>query len=140
MANTQPTFKRIATIDVNFGLLAILHEKPFYLNDLLVKVSGARLRTFLKGVKCASCSLTGSFFAIEATKPNYSNYHLNLYAVTPTGKEVLMTSDHIVPLSKNGTGGLRNRQPMCQKCNLKKADKMPELPVEVVVKTTKRKK
>lgn len=139
MSDTQPTFKRLATIDVDFGLLAILHEKPFYLNNEPVKVSGARLRTFLKGVKCVNCSLTGSFFAIEATKPKYSNFHLNLYALTPKGKEVLMTSDHIVPLSKDGVGGLRNRQPMCQICNAKKADKMPDLPVEVVRETTKRK-
>lgn len=123
---TQPTFKRIATLDVDFGLLAILHEKPFVLNGQEVKVSGARLRTYLKGTTCVSCKIKAVFFAVEATKPNYQDFHLNLYATTPSGKEIMMTSDHIIPVSKGGMGGLKNRQPMCQICNLKKADKMPD--------------
>lgn len=138
MAIPQPTFKRIATIDVNLGLQAILNETPIVINGESVKVSGARLRTFLKGTKCVHCCLTGKFFAIEASKPNYKDFHLNLYATTPRGKEVLMTSDHIVPISKGGIGGLRNRQPMCQRCNLRKANKMPTLPVEIVETITKR--
>ncbi len=138
MSTPQPTFKRIATIDVNFGLLAILNETPIVINGESVKVSGARLRTFLKGTKCSQCRLTGSFFAVEASKPNYKDFHLNLYAVTPGGKEILMTSDHIVPVSKGGIGGLRNRQPMCQRCNLRKANKMPALPVEIVETITKK--
>ena len=81
-----------------------------------------------KGVDCVCCGAKGDFFRLEKCKghhPLYSTWHFNLYAVNKYGHEVLMTKDHIKPKSKGGKNRLRNLQPMCVKCNMKKADKMP---------------
>lgn len=52
-----------------------------------------------------------------------NTYHWNLYALKE-GEEVLMTKDHIIPKSKGGRNHLSNYQPMCQKCNQEKDDKL----------------
>ena len=120
MNETAPTFKRIATLDVSTVLLLISREQPFTINDIVISTGSPRLRTYLKGTTCPTCGLVGSFFAVEATKPNYVDYHLNLYARDQAGNEVPMSSDHIHPRSCGGGGSLRNRQPMCRPCNIAK--------------------
>lgn len=37
-----------------------------------------------------------------------------------------LTVDHIVPLSKGGSGRMENLQTACTDCNQEKADKMPD--------------
>lgn len=120
--NELPTFKRIATIDVETVLFLIAREHPITINNIKVSTGSPRLRTYLKGVTCPICGLSGSFFAVEAVKPTYADYHLNLYAMNKHGHEVMMTSDHIHPRSQGGHGGLKNRQPMCRPCNIAKGD------------------
>jgi 5-methylcytosine-specific restriction endonuclease McrA len=86
-----------------------------------------RLLTFIKGTACVSCGIEGVFFAKEKHEQNHPRWHLNLYAVRPGGKEIMMTSDHVWPKSKGGSGSLANRQPMCYRCNTKKDSKIPHL-------------
>ncbi len=74
-----------------------------------------------KGCTCVQCGIEGSYFAVEKNKNNKSSnpnrYHLNLYASTPEGEELLMTVDHIIPASKGGKRNITNLQPMCYLCN-----------------------
>lgn len=83
-----------------------------------------RYKTFFtKGYTCSKCGLTGQFFALE--KPiDSQRYHLNLYAIDKNGKEILMTKDHIIPKSKGGKNRIENYQPMCEKCNSKKGNRL----------------
>lgn len=79
----------------------------------------------MKGTKCTGCGLTGTYFALERGKSDNPNrFHFNLYARDRTGREVMITKDHIVPRSKGGKNRLSNYQPMCYRCNQKKADKV----------------
>ncbi len=41
------------------------------------------------------------------------------------GSDKNLTQDHIIPHSKGGKNGLHNKQLLCRRCNVKKADKMP---------------
>ena len=59
----------------------------------------------------------------EDKKQGHVSYHLNLIALNANGDKVLMTKDHIVAKAKGGKNTLDNYQPMCIKCNMKKADK-----------------
>lgn len=96
----------------------------------VVKMSSKRLRTFAtKGLKCATCDLVGQYFALERhlTLSDHSNpdvWHFNLYAIDADGLEVLMTRDHIQPISRGGSDGLENSQTMCSRCNNKKGNKV----------------
>lgn len=100
----------------------------------VVKMSSKRLKTFVtKGVICVSCGLAGTYFALERHRilsrhsdPNV--WHFNLYAVDADGVEVLMTRDHIKPLSKNGPDNLDNSQTMCARCNNRKGNNVEEIP------------
>ncbi len=120
------------SLNIETVLLNILYEQPLLLIDpkkagwIKVKVGSPRLRTFLKGTDCVKCKIKGLFFAVEAMKPTYKNFHLNLYAIDANGNEVMMTSDHVHPKSKGGKGSLKNRVPMCAACNHKKGDKIEE--------------
>ena len=78
---------------------------------------------FTKGMKCPICGAEGAFFAKEKNNSDL-HWHLNLYAIDEDGDELLMTKDHIVPRSKGGKDTIENLQPMCVRCNVKKADHM----------------
>ena len=72
------------------------------------------------GVKCVRCGREGTYFAVEKFKNQESDkYHLNLYlnSYIENGEEIMMTVDHIHPLSKGGPDRVSNLQPMCQPCN-----------------------
>jgi len=86
----------------------------------MVNVCSKRLQTFKKhGVKCRICGLEGTYFSLEYHKgDNHGKEfpHLNLYGVED-GIPVLITHDHINPLSDGGSDTLDNMQPMCSPCN-----------------------
>jgi len=97
--------------------------------DLLgykVNVCSNRLQTFkTHGTTCVTCGRTGLFFSLEYhthDKHGIKHPHLNLYALE-NGEPVLMTHDHIKPLSKGGADALENTQTMCSPCNEAKGDK-----------------
>jgi 5-methylcytosine-specific restriction endonuclease McrA len=89
----------------------------------VIRTSGLRLMNFkVHGITCVECGISGSFFAAEKSSRDRS-YHLNLYAFDCDNQcEVLMTRDHIVPLSKNGPNSIENLQTMCVKCNNRKGN------------------
>lgn len=83
----------------------------------LINISSARLNTFRNGLSCVCCGLEGSFFVKEKHRIKPAPFFtLNLYAIDEFGREVQMTSDHIVP--RAWVKGLENnRQTMCSRCN-----------------------
>ncbi len=90
-----------------------------------VGVSSTRMLTFKKSCVCVECGIVGTHFWKEKHH-NFSRFHLNLYAVDSSGKEILMTKDHIIPKVRGGANALSNLQTMCTKCNNDKAAMMPE--------------
>lgn len=93
-----------------------------------ISLSRIRYRMFaLKGTRCVQCGIEGTFFALERHKGakevgKEKKYHFNVYAVSSNGKEVMLTVDHIKPKAKGGSNKMKNLQPMCERCNIEKAD------------------
>lgn len=91
-----------------------------------IKGNSQRYQTFFtKGIKCVCCGIEGKYFAKERAIRDKS-YHLNLYAIDESGKEVLMTKDHILPKSKGGKNYIDNYQTMCINCNVAKGNNLEE--------------
>ncbi|MDQ3230996.1 MAG: HNH endonuclease [Pseudobdellovibrionaceae bacterium] len=91
----------------------------------LINMTSLKLQTFKEnGIRCNICGCKGTYFAKEKY-PAEPYFHLNLYAMK-NGQEVLMTKDHIVPLTKGGRDRLNNFQTLCIDCNRKKANSTPE--------------
>lgn len=91
----------------------------------VVRVNGVRLKVFKRdGGVCYMCGLQATHFAIESSPGQDDHYHINLYALSPEGKEVLMTRDHVHPKSKEGSDDLDNAQTACSPCNARKSDKV----------------
>lgn len=83
-----------------------------------------RYRTFYqKGLRCACCGRIGTYFKLKADSKNIERAHFNLFSEDGT----LMTKDHIIPRSKGGPDCIENFQTMCEECNKKKRDTMPEI-------------
>lgn len=112
---------RAAVIDKMFSKAK---REPVEFCGDMIKANSLRYQVFFtKGMTCPICGVQGSFFAKEKHE-NDKSYHLNLYAVTEDGKEILMTKDHIYPHSKGGSDNLDNLQPMCIVCNMLKGNKI----------------
>lgn len=89
-----------------------------------------RLQVFFeKGIKCVNCETVGSHFYLDEEAIGLTQ--LNLYGINQYGHEILMTVDHIKPLSKGGSNDMSNMQPMCENCNRAKGDKY-EIKKEIV--------
>lgn len=87
-----------------------------------IKGNSQRYQTFFtKGTKCVCCGIEGKFFAKEKYHKD-KRYHLNLYALDANGNEILMTKDHIIPVSKGGLNDISNYQTMCEPCNVAKGN------------------
>lgn len=100
-------------------------DKSIFNGDV-IKLNGMRLRNFKQhGVDCVSCGAKGVFFRKEH-EPKNGVWHLNLYALHKGGV-VLMTRDHIIPLSLRGPNCLKNLQPMCAPCNTQKSSSLPKI-------------
>lgn len=83
----------------------------------VVKAGSLRLVCFkLRGTACAKCGLVGEYFVKERSSPNES-FHVNLYGLDASGREVLLTQDHVFPKSKGGSDSIANSQTLCFPCN-----------------------
>jgi 5-methylcytosine-specific restriction endonuclease McrA len=108
-------------------IIALVGNRCIYFGRHAVKMTKRRYALFFeKGTKCVQCGIEGQYFALERdssrdAKTKYC-YHFNLYAVNAEGVEVLMTKDHILPVSRGGKDGLHNLQPMCLHCNNQKGN------------------
>jgi 5-methylcytosine-specific restriction endonuclease McrA len=91
-----------------------------------VKMVSKRFSCFKNSLKCVNCDLVGSVFLLGKV-PNTERAHFNLYAVHPHSNElILMTKDHIIPLSRGGTEANKNLQTMCTHCNNLKGNSLPQ--------------
>jgi len=86
------------------------------------KISGLRLNLFRNQQNCVFCGLVGDHFHLEFGSVHDKNPHLNFYGINSSGEEVLMTRDHILPVSHGGKDILSNLQTMCSVCNSLKGD------------------
>ena len=81
-----------------------------------------RLKVFAnKGTKCVCCHCEGTRLVkrrIIHRSGSFSD-HVDLF----TDKGILMTVDHMLPKCKKGSENLKNKQPMCSKCNGSKGGK-----------------
>lgn len=99
-------------------------KQKVIMNGERVGVTSLRLRTFLQSLKCSSCGLDASFFAIErdlAAAERGTPFHLNLYGIDQDGKEMLFTHDHSLARALGGSNNLTNTTTMCNYCNQAKA-------------------
>lgn len=108
-------------------ILPLLCEGETYkeLDGDVVKTASLRLACLKRSQECVSCGIKGSIFVKEAT-PQDARPHLNLYAIKEDGDPVLMTRDHVIPVSKGGKNRMSNLVTMCCTCNERKGNKMPD--------------
>jgi hypothetical protein len=87
-----------------------------------VEVGNLRIQCFREsGLVCLACGLVGQFFALEQIQSkNYTGWAINLYGRRAGGEEILLTKDHVKPLSLGGPNALDNLQTMCWPCNQSK--------------------
>jgi len=83
-----------------------------------VNLNSPRLQLFQRQQHCVACNILGNVMRLEREKPT-DVPHFNLYAKDGP-VFVLMTKDHIKPVSLGGTDAPENYQTMCRPCNLMK--------------------
>lgn len=110
-------------------IVGIDERLPYVVGDTLyrVKMNSARLLCLKKSQVCVSCGRVGTIMSLDRfrAKSKIPSAHFNLYCKLDDGRYILMTKDHIIPKSKGGKDHESNLQTMCQRCNGKKADKLP---------------
>jgi hypothetical protein len=102
--------------DLLFELNTMSPDQGGLTPQIPVGIGCARLKTYTTGLTCVHCGCRGHFFGVER-QYGAKRWHLNLYHLSSSGQELLMTSDHIAPQSKGGANGVNNRQTMCTICN-----------------------
>lgn len=118
-------YERMATVSIEKGLQT-LKDNASRATILGTDVStrGLRLHTFLtKGTSCYVCGISGTFFAVERGRGETGGFHLNLWAVAPNGREVLMTHDHVLARALGGSNDISNSETCCGPCNWRKGKK-----------------
>jgi 5-methylcytosine-specific restriction endonuclease McrA len=73
-------------------------------------------KSLYEGVSCFDCGVKGSYFSKEKEEWD-PDWHLTLYCESG----MIMTKDHVIPKKWGGNNNISNLQPLCKKCNDKKA-------------------
>lgn len=108
----------------------VIKSDSIKVDGYLIYKDSWRYRTFYqKGLKCDCCGREGSYFKLKADSKSSERAHFNLFAEDGT----LMTKDHIIPKSKGGPDCIENFQTMCEECNEKKRNTMPEVIPDVKI-------
>lgn len=143
---TFPTraYERISTIPIETvfsNMNGTIHVKINDTETTQVIIKSKRYRTFhKKGVKCVRCGIEGHYFAVERQySQSTAKWHLNLYHLNSlTGKETMMTVDHVQPRSLGGSDRIDNLQPMCCVCNHRKGNIIEEADKPLIAKNEER--
>ena len=88
------------------------------------------LNFIINGFRCNKCGIKGKYVNLECN--SRIGNHLNVYGIDGSGKEVLLTKDHIYPKSKGGLDDIKNYQVLCERCNNNKKDISPIKLVEAL--------
>lgn len=101
------------------------HEKSVKVEvngkEYLVYLSSQRYVLFKsKGLRCVKCGKKAKKCYLVTNEDNPKRAHFEFMIDDNT----MLTKDHIIPKSKGGKNSISNYQPMCNKCNLEKADKI----------------
>jgi hypothetical protein len=91
-----------------------------------VHVHSRRLKMFRNQTSCIMCGREGVGFKLARRELDSSKTAYFAFFGKKGKKQVLMTIDHWVPLSKGGSDRNHNRRVMCRDCNGKKSDTMPD--------------
>lgn len=104
---------------------SLLGDYIVCINGYNIRMDSQRYQLFkTKGTICSECGTFGTHYKITIDKKNQNNKsaHLNLY----TDDGILMTKDHIVPVSLGGEHHIDNYQPMCTNCNKLKCNSIKD--------------
>jgi 5-methylcytosine-specific restriction endonuclease McrA len=85
-------------------------------NTYSIRMNSDRYLLFRQSRCCAACGIEGTKMILDLSPGDYSSPHFNLYA-EENGKLLLMTKDHIIPKSRNGSDEMSNFVTMCHSCN-----------------------
>jgi len=115
-------------------------KTPSFTCPFKVNISGIRLELFKRNPACVSCDRIGSLWMLQSHKNEPP--HLNLYHVGESSEYkrlakdglVLMTKDHLIPVSKGGSNTLDNLATMCVICNAKKGNNLPSTKLIKLIK------
>lgn len=102
-------------------------RKKIRLYDWDVNINSLKLNCFKKyGMACVQCGIEAkNFYLVEENRGHENVISLQSFGFTDDGKRILMTIDHIIPVSKDGPKkSISNVQPMCSICNKEKGNNL----------------
>jgi 5-methylcytosine-specific restriction endonuclease McrA len=92
-----------------------------------VNLRSWRYQVFRRSLVCVDCGVEGTIFCLDKKRRDAFKAHFNLYGIKPNGRVVMLTKDHILPVSLGGKDALDNFQTMCESCNCAKGNEIPHL-------------
>lgn len=118
----------LAIEDVLAAATQVNYKETFEV-DGITAIRSTLLQVVLdKGCTCVGCGAEAMYFAPFETLSTRGVHNLKLmfdHIADPlTNRLAYMTIDHIVPKSKGGPNQKDNYQPMCDKCNTDKGDRL----------------